>query len=351
VHPTSIEIASDGQTAYVTDFTSGTVVPVAISPLVVGPAVTVAGGALAAAFTGGDGSLVVTDYSANEMTHVQFGVVVAGAPIHMAAEPGAVAVTPDGKTLWVTLNSLNEIVPITVATGAVGTAILVGTDPDAIAVTASGAQAVVANRTSGTVSVVDLSTDAVTATVPVGSLPEAVAILQNTTAFVANFGSANVTPVSLATTPAEAKTPITVAAGPDAVAVGLSASAQTVLVGSRSSNTLTQISVTEHKATGSVEVASPTGVGFSPDLLNAYVVTYSGFIDQVPLNTFKVGATSAAGSLPLGLTLSAEGGAAFVADAGSGQLREIDAATGATVFSVPTGAGIDAVALTTAGPG
>jgi DNA-binding beta-propeller fold protein YncE len=184
----------------------------------------------------------------------------------------------------------------------------------------------------------------VSATLTVGSEPEAV-VIDGTSAYVANYGSASIQQINL--TAATVGKPVTVASGPDALAV--SPSGVDVLVGSRTSNTVTKIENRHSK--GTVTIPSPTGLAYSPAKTYADVVTYSGTIQQVRLSTFKVATTSAAGSLPLGFALDPTGVAAFVADAGSGDLNEINLSTGTSVLSVATGSGIDAVVLTDAGPG
>jgi DNA-binding beta-propeller fold protein YncE len=97
------------------------------------------------------------------------------------------------------------------------------------------------------------------------------------------------------------------------------------------------------------DVPSPTGIAFS-DARFAYVTGYTGTMGVFDMKSFSISSTSGAGSDPLGFVLTRSGLEAFVADAGTGSVAELDLTAHKIDMSVSAGAGTEAVALTAAGP-
>jgi YVTN family beta-propeller protein len=172
--PSAVAITPDGKTAYVTNFSSGSVTPIETATNTPGPAIAV-------------GSF-----------------------------PSGVAVTPDGKTAYVT--NQDSMIPINTATNTPGAAIPVGSGPIGVAITPDGKTAYVTNFSSDSVTPIDTATNTPSAAIPVGNFPSAVAITPDgKTAYVTNFSSDSVTPIETATnTPGPA---IAVGSFPVAVAV------------------------------------------------------------------------------------------------------------------------------------
>ena len=119
-HSAAIAVTPDGQTAYVVNGTSGTVVPVSTATNASGP------------------------------------------PIHVGGDPAAIAVTPDGKTAYVISappSGPGTIIPLATATNTPGTPIRTSQGPDAIAFTPDGKTAYVTDGTSGTVIPISTATN------------------------------------------------------------------------------------------------------------------------------------------------------------------------------------------------
>ncbi len=167
--------ASSGVLYVTDDENAGAVVPVALSTLTAGTAITSGIGSFpfsiaispdaGTAFStaeGGPPSISAIDTGTNTASQVTDTNLTS---------PGAIAVSPDGSQLYVG-NVIGDTVAVanahTLAVAA--TPISVGTWPVAVAFTPGGGRAYVANASDGTVSVVDTSSETVTQTISL-SLP------------------------------------------------------------------------------------------------------------------------------------------------------------------------------------
>ena len=239
--PEAIAITSDGATAYVAntgsdnvsviDTTAGTTnyntvtatISVGSAPYAI--AIT-PNGATAYVANSGSGTVSVIDTTVGT---TNYNTVIA--TINVGSGPEAIAITPDGTTAYVANYGSGTVTPITIATNPAndtkGTPIPVGNNPIGIAITPNGATAYVVNTGSDNVSVIDTTAgttnyNTVTATISVGSAPDAIAITPNgATAYVADYVSNTVTPITIATNPANdtTGTTITVDTAPDAIAI------------------------------------------------------------------------------------------------------------------------------------
>jgi YVTN family beta-propeller protein len=125
--PESIAITPNGQTAYVTAYSSsGTVTPINLSTSKAGKSIKISG----------------------------------KLPSQFVGLPFAVAITPDGKTAYVTNGASGTVTPIDVATNMLGKPIKISGGPgaDAIAISPDGTTAYVANQPSSTVTPIYLAT-------------------------------------------------------------------------------------------------------------------------------------------------------------------------------------------------
>lgn len=129
----------------------------------------------------------------------------AEAPIQVDENLSAIAITPDGSTAYVADGDNGTLFPVDLRTGSVGAPIQVSSSGDltAVAITPDGTTALTVVDTpagrAGSVVPVTLATGAVGPPIAVGVDPDAIAITPDgTTAYVANFVSETVTPISIA---------------------------------------------------------------------------------------------------------------------------------------------------------
>ena len=173
---------------------------------------------LAVAVTpGGAAPALPTAYVTNsQLTSVSIfvGARFGGVIPHVGAGPTGIAVDSTGSTAYVAdYGFINQpshtVTPLDLATGTAGMPITVGTGPLAIAVAPGDRFALVtlqgtAARPGHWVREINLATRAVSPPVDVGLNPESLAVTPDgTTAYVAAFSSAEVTPVDLTTWPPE----------------------------------------------------------------------------------------------------------------------------------------------------
>src|SRR4051812_29368892 len=76
----------------------------------------------------------VTDFSDGTVTPIDLATNTLGAAITVGSRPRGVAITPDGKTAYVTNFSSGSVTPIDLATNTPGAAISVGGNPNSLAI-------------------------------------------------------------------------------------------------------------------------------------------------------------------------------------------------------------------------
>ena len=210
------------------------------------------------------------------------------------------------------------VTPIDLTTQTAGKPITVGSGPLAIAIRPGGHFAVVtlqgsAQHPGHQVREINLTTRAVSAPVDVGVNPESLAIAPNgLTAYVADFSSAEVTPVNLTSWPPTAEAPI------------------------------------------KLKGTSPRAIAITPRGGHAYVLDAAhATIIPIILPSGKVGtpvdlvcqAEGDPGCTPSALTISPDGRTAYIAAAGSGDVVMLGLPSLAVVGVVETGAYPDALGL------
>ncbi len=257
------------------------------------------------------------------VTPVKLGPRRIGAQVPVGSLPSALAYTADDSGLLVVTQGDDMLHEIDPATHDVVHSVGVGVEPDAVAVVPGGTGgkgiALVANLDSNTVTPVDLGTWRAGRPIPVGKQPVAIAVATpptpatpsaatTATAFVADFGSKQVTPIALpALTPGA---PIAVGSEPQAVAVAPGH----VLVGNFGDHTLTNIETTTVRPLSTVPLPlNPTGIAVSPSGATAYVC---GGADVVTVGlgglTLAVGTPVALPGVAQGIALSRDGSTAWV---------------------------------------
>jgi YVTN family beta-propeller protein len=303
-------VASSG-TLYVTNSgNAGAVVPVPLSTLTPGAAITsgVGGFPIAIAIMP-DGSLAITANHAGGAHSASVIDTTSHSALEVSAvnftSPGSVATSPDNSVAYVGNTSGNTIAVFNPRTFQVASStITVGGEPTGIAFTPDGRFAYVANEASGTVSVVDTSSRTVTATIFATDLPNAAC--------------------ALAVTPDGSKA---------VVIGGCGVSSGGIAIIDTATNTATVISG------GSTDPYE--AVAMAPDGTKAYVYDRTtGNVQVVDPRTGSIAATPlVSGQSGIeGLAVSPDGASLFATRSGSGSVSKIDTATGAiTPISSVTG--------------
>lgn len=299
-----VTVARPGEvvpTAYVTNYSDGTVTPVDTRTHIAGPVIGVGSGPDGAIVVPGGGEAYVADNNSNSVTVIATSDnhVVATVPVgSIAADVDA---TPDGRTVWVSNYGDGTVQPIDTATHTAGAPVAVGTNPQRLRLAPGGARLWVPNQGSGTVSVVDAASRTVVGTVPVGAAPFGIAFSPDgRTAYVGNTGGNSLSIVDTAT-----------------------------------------LAVTGTLALGS----SPNGMAMAPDGHVLYVTTTSGGVLPVDTATGTAGALVATGAGAYDVEFSADGSTAWVVDTAANDIRPVTVATGTagtpiTVGNVPDGVGL-----------
>ena len=262
LHPNSIAFSADGQTAYVTNFGSGSVTPV-------DPA------------TG-----------------------TAGAPIAVGGNPSGIVVAPNGDLLvadW----SGGKLLEVDPSLQSIVWSTPVGTSPQWPAITPDGDTVLVPNAGSDSVTAVDIATGAVVATIPVGGEPIDIAIPPGgSSAYVVNLSSNSVTPIDLATL--EPLTAIPVGDGP--IADAATPDGQYIVISLNKAGAVVLLDVATGQVSAPIQVGgSPYAIAISPDGTTAYVNDNPGAIVPIQLATSTVLPSFPASGFPNGNAISPDG--------------------------------------------
>jgi DNA-binding beta-propeller fold protein YncE len=287
--PWTMAVTPNASTAYVGNFSSGTVTPVNVSSTL--------------------------------STGTSLCLPVGNCPADTNTEPEAVAVTPGGSAAYVANsneNSISEILLTGSSAPKVANTPVTGTqfsDPAAIAITPNGTTAWVANYGNGTIVPIELrNNDAVGTplTLPAGSRPTGLAITPDGThLLVADSGTGQVTDVNLATLAMRSVALEPTAAGP----------------------------------------VSPWAVAITPDGSTAWFTDrVNGVVVPFTIANDTPGSPVAVGSNPVAVAIAdtASGLTAYVADQLSQEVSvvEIGGATPRQTAAIPTTYDPDTVAVT-----
>lgn len=301
-----------------------------------------------------DGSTAyVANYTSGTVTPVDLRTGSAGAPIRVGAGPAAIAISTQLDRAYVTddgtssslgdtvtpidLKTLKPLAPITVGDGPQGIAIT----PDGLHAYVADAGAIVAGQAGPvghTVTPINLSTGRAGKPITVGNGPTGVAIAPDGgTLFVTNLDSLSVTPINISTN--QALSAIAVPGGPIAVVV---ADGEAWVVDTPSSrspgNNVVPISLASEKAGTPIPVAKGAqGIAVTPDGKTAWVTCLNaGVIQSIDLASRSIGSTVkvAGGPFAIAITVGSPGGGS--GGSGSGRSGSGSASTGSPGSKVTT---------------
>lgn len=202
----------------------------------------------------------------------------------------------------------------------------------------------VANFASGTVTPVSLRSRKAGPPVRVGAEPRALAVNKaGHTVYVANSGSGTVTPISTRTS--RPGPPIRV--GKDPWALAVTPDGRTVYVANSGSGTVTPISTASNRPGQPIRVgADPRTIAISPDGKTAYVLDWgSRSVTPISTRTNRAGQPIPVGAYPDALAFAPRGGTAYVASFGAGTVTPISIRTGRAGRPIPAGYAPDALAV------
>ena len=202
----------------------------------------------------------------------------------------------------------------------------------------------VANFASSTVTPVSLRSRKAGTPVRVGTEPRALAVNPHGhTIYVANSGSGTVTPISTRTS--RPGRPIKVGQNPWDLAV--TPNGRTVYVASSGSGTVTPISTRTDQAGPPIRVgADPRTIAISPNGKTAYVLNWgSRSVTPISTRTNRAGQPVKVGAYPVALAFGPRGRTAYVASFGAGTVTPISTRTGRAGRPIPAGYAPDALAV------
>jgi YVTN family beta-propeller protein len=210
------------------------------------------------------------------------------------------------------------------------------------------ATAFVANYASGTVTPVSVTTGRAGRAIPVGSRPAAIAMTPNgRTAYAVNSGSATVTPIVTRTR--KVGRPIRVGSDPRAIAI--TPDGRTAYVVNAGSDSVTPIDTATNRARRSIHVGSnPRSIAIAPDGRTALVLDWGGAsVTPIDLATDRAEAPIPVGSYPSAVTISPGGVTAYVASYGTNTVTPIDIAHLRRSRPIPVGQAPNALAVSSDG--
>jgi YVTN family beta-propeller protein len=203
----------------------------------------------------------------------------------------------------------------------------------------------VANYGSATVTPVNLTSQKAGQAISVGSDPDAiVSTPDGRTVYVANSGSGTVTPIDTATDRAGPSIQV----GADPVALAVTPDGKTVYVANEGSGTVTPIDTVTNRAGPPIPAgAGPRAIAVAPDGQTAYVADWQGgTVTPVDTTTDETLPPIQVGSFPSAIAISPHGGTAYVANYGSDTVTPIAIATQTAGQPIPAGYAPDALAVT-----
>jgi YVTN family beta-propeller protein len=203
----------------------------------------------------------------------------------------------------------------------------------------------VANYGSATVTPVNLASRKTGKAIKVGTDPAAVAVTPDgRTVYVANQGAGTVTPIDTATRrPGRA---IKVGTAPAALLI--TPNGRTLYVANEGSGTVTPVDIATDRPGQPVTVgAGPRAIVMTPGGRIAYVLNWAGgSVTPVDTVTGNALAPVPVGSYPVAIAMSARTGTAYVANVGSDTVTPITLATNTARRPIPAGYAPDSVAVT-----
>jgi YVTN family beta-propeller protein len=222
--------------------------------------------------------------------------------------------------------------------------------PAAAAPSGPAPTAFVVNYASNSVTPVSMATRKAGAAIKVGADPAAIAITPNgRTAYVVNSGSGTVTPIATATR----KAGKAIRVGADPAAIAITPNGRTAYVTNSGSDTVTPISTSTNKPGPAIPVgAYPKALAITPDGATVYVLDWEGGavtpIATTPIATAtnRAGPEIRTGAFPSAIAITPGGATAYVVNYGSDTVTPVSTATGEARQPIPVGQAPNSIAIT-----
>jgi YVTN family beta-propeller protein len=319
-------------------------------------------------------TLSVTDASGTSTQVVYTGQYVLNNGGPSAGETALVTI-PDASVhrapvAYVTNSQSNTVTPVladpnqAIAANDAGTPIAVGTHPDAVAITPDGQYAYVANYGSDNVTPIRIATNTASpagAWIPVGSEPDGIAITPNgTTAYVANSGDGTVSKIALSTHQVVAT--ISVGGSPSAIAISPDGNTAYVTDNNPGYENVVPINLTNNAVLPGIAIGTvvsnvptatdPVAIVISPDGHRAYVADRGsnivpGAVTPIDLTTSPAttGTPVAVGNEPSGLAITPDASALYVTNYADATVSQILLSADALGSITVSHAGTDPVGI------
>ena len=307
----------------------------------------------------------VANYTDGTLTPIATGTNLPGRPFSAGVGPQAMAMTSDGKTAYVADGTASQVGVINLAAERVTHRIAVGADPVAIALTPDGKNAYVAEAGSGQVQEINLTTNTVIHAIAAGSDPTGLAITPDgkTVYVTCGYGSFDVVAIATATNLITGTISTSTYWPPAAISITPDGKTAFVPTSPNYHSDKSPVDVID-LATNTIVNAVwpggyPTSVAITPDGKTAYVVGDGGafpFADAIDVATDAVTARIA---LPgtnsnAAIAMTPEGMTAYVALPNNspttpGTVVPIALATNTVGTPIRVGADPDAIAISNLG--
>jgi YVTN family beta-propeller protein len=213
------------------------------------------------------------------------------------------------------------------------------------AASSSGPTAFVVDYASNSVTPVSLATRKAGAAIAVGADPAAIAITPNgRTAYVVNSGSGTVTPITTATR----KAGKAIRVGADPTAIAITPNGRTAYVTNSGSGTVTPITTATRKAGKAIRVgAYPKALAITPDGATVYVLDWEGgSVTPIATANNRAGPAIRTGAFPSAIAITPDGATAYVVNYGSDTVTPVSTATGEARPPIPVGQAPNSIAIT-----
>ncbi|HEY4327213.1 MAG TPA: beta-propeller fold lactonase family protein [Mucilaginibacter sp.] len=196
--------------------------------------------------------------------------------------------------------------------------------------------AYIANFGSHNVSVINIATNTVVATVPVGADPLGVSVSPDgSKAYISNEFDNTVSVINTSSNTVAATIPV--GASPSGLAV--SPNGSRLYVANGVSNTVSVINTANNTAIATITMGSlPFGIAVSPDGSSVYVSNYnSNTVSVINAASNLVIATISVGLKPIGIVVSADGSKVYAVNQGSNNVSVINASSNTIAATIPVG--------------
>jgi YVTN family beta-propeller protein len=210
---------------------------------------------------------------------------------------------------------------------------------------APGPTAFVVNYASNSVTPVSLATRRASNAIKVGADPTAIALTPDgRTAYVVNSGSGTVTPINTATRTAGRA----IRVGADPTAIAITPNGRTAYVTNSGSDTVTPISTSTGKPGPAIPTgAYPKALAITPDGAAVYVLDWEGgSVTPITTATDKAGPQIRVGSFPSAIAITPDGATGYVVNYGSDTVTPIATGTGTAGRPIPVGQAPNSIAIT-----